>query len=216
MRDERRQRVQLTAGDDRRQARAAEQGPSGPSDRGPTNGTERGRCGGNPYTPVVVADRTVRAGALLGVIGGGLRAAGSFAPALIASDRTRAGLYVTVDVCLAAGLLSVYMPRRRGMSAAGPVGFYLALAGLIATRISAAFTRVDLYPISAAAVAIGVMVLALSEWRAGRLAAWIPGAFALSLVVGSLGTFVAGAGSLFVVSGILFGVVFAAMAVTAR
>jgi hypothetical protein len=72
-----------------------------------------------------------------------------------------------------------------------------------------------LYPATAAAVVIGVVVLAFSEWRMRRMAAWIPLSFALSLVVGSIGTFVAGAGPLVILSGILFGSAFAAMAVTA-
>jgi hypothetical protein len=163
----------------------------------------------------VAGDRLIRAGALLGVIGGGLRAIGSFAPTLVASNRSRTGLYVVIDLCLTAGLVSIYALRRHRMSAAGVIGFFVALVGLIATRASGALAPVDLYPLSAAAVAIGVFVLALGEWRARRVAAWIPVTFALSLVLGSLGTFVAGAAPLFVVSGVLFGGAFAAMAVTA-
>jgi hypothetical protein len=159
--------------------------------------------------------RVLRAGAVVGVIGGGIRAAGSFAPTLIASEQARTWLYVTIDVCLAAGLVSIYLSRRDRMSAAGLVGFLLALIGLIAGRSSPAVTNINLYPITAAAVAMGVLALTLSEWRARRLTAWIPMAFALSLVVGGIGMFVAGAGALFVASGILFGCAFAAMAVTA-
>jgi hypothetical protein len=44
------------------------------------------------------------------------------------------------------------------------------------------------------------------------MAAWIPLSFALSLVVGGIGTFVGGAGPLVILSGILFGSAFAAMA----
>ena len=44
---------------------------------------------------------------------------------------------------------------------------------------------------------------------------WIPLTFVLSLVMGTGGTLVAGAGTLFIVSGILFGSAFAAMAITA-
>jgi len=100
------------------------------------------------------------------------------------------------------------------MRAGGAIGFFLALGGLIATRASPALTQVDLYPATAAAVAIGVMTLAFSEWRSDRLVWWIPPTFALSLAVGSVGTFVAGTGTLFIVSGVLFGVAFAAMAIT--
>ena len=107
------------------------------------------------------------------------------------------------------------MPRRHRIRAGGAVGFFLALGGLIAVRISPAISRVDLYPVAAAAVATGVMTLAFSEWRAMRVAAWIPVTVALSLGLGSIGTLTSGAGSLFIVSGILFGSAFAAMAITA-
>jgi hypothetical protein len=101
------------------------------------------------------------------------------------------------------------------MRAGGAIGFFVALGGLIATRVSPAMTHVDLYPETAAAVAIGVMALAFSEWRARRMVLWIPVTFALSLAVGSIGTFVAGASALFIVSGVLFGGAFAAMAIAA-
>ena len=164
---------------------------------------------------MMTADKVVRAGAVLGVIGGVVRAAGSFAPMLIASDDARTWLYVGIDVCLAAGLLSIYVPRRHRMRAGGAVGFFLALGGLFAVRASPAMTHVDVYPVAAAAVATGVMTLAFSEWRAMRLAAWIPATFALSLGLGSVGTFTSSAGTLFIVSGILFGSAFAALAITA-
>jgi hypothetical protein len=157
----------------------------------------------------------IRAGALLGIAGGALRAIGSFAPILIASDATRAGLYLVIDVCLVAGLLCVYIQLRDRITAVGSAGFYVALVGLIATRTSAALTRIDLYAVFAAMVASGILVLAVSAWRAARLAAWVPATFALSLVIGGLGTFVAGAESLFVLSGILFGLAFAALALAA-
>jgi hypothetical protein len=153
----------------------------------------------------------IRVGGLLGVSGGALRAVGSFAPMLIASDPIRAGLYFLIDVCLVAGLLSFYIPLHGRISLVGSVGFYVAVSGLIATRTSAALGRVDLYALFAAMVAFGILVLAVSTWRAARLAVWVPATFALSLVIGSVGTFVAGAGALFVASGILFGIAFAAM-----
>ena len=157
----------------------------------------------------------IRTGAVIGTVGGALRAAGSFAPRLIASDDARTWLYVAIDICLAVGLLSLYLPQRHGMRAAGTLGSFLALGGLIVGRIGPVVTDLDLYPVTAAAVAVGVLMLAFSEWQMRRMAAWIPLTFALSLVVGSIGTFVAGASALFSLSGILFGGAFAAMAITA-
>jgi len=161
----------------------------------------------------VTADRVARAEAVLGFIGGVLRAAGSFAPTLIGSDEARTLLYITVDVCLTAGLMSIYLPRRHRMNAVGAIGFFLALAGLVAGRTSPAITKLDLYPVTAAAVAIGVLALTLAEWRSKRMTGWIPVVFGLSFALGSMGTVIAGAGALFIVSGILFGCAFAAMAV---
>jgi hypothetical protein len=167
------------------------------------------------HNPIMIASRVVRTGAVIGVIGGGLRAAGSFASRLVVSDDMRTWLYVAIDIGLAVGLLSIYVARRHGMRAAGTIGSFLALGGLIAGRISPAVTDLDLYPVTASAVVIGLLVLAFSEWRMGRMVAWIPLTFALSLVVGSIGTFVAGVGALFILSGILFGSAFCAMAITA-
>ena len=98
------------------------------------------------------------------------------------------------------------------MRRAGILGSFLGLGGLIAGRIGLAMTDLDLYPVAAATVAIGVLMLAFSEWQMRSVAAWIPLTFALSLVVGSIGTFVAGTSALFILSGILFGGAFAAMA----
>jgi hypothetical protein len=78
------------------------------------------------------ASRGVRTGAVIGTVGGALRAAGSFAPRLIAADDARTWLYAGIDICLALGLLSLYLPRRQSMRAAGTLGSFLALGGLIA------------------------------------------------------------------------------------
>jgi hypothetical protein len=93
----------------------------------------------------------------------------------------------------------------------GVIGCFLALGGLIAGRAVPAMTQVDLYPETAAAVAIGVVVFAFSEWQARRMTRWIPVTFALSVAIGSIGMYVAGASALFIVSGILFGSAFAGM-----
>lgn len=161
------------------------------------------------------SSRGIRAGAVIGTVGGSLRSAGSFAPRLIASDGARTWLYVAIDICLAIGVLSLYVPRRHRMRPVGTIGSVLALGGLIVGRIGPVVTDVDLYPMTATAVVVGILMLACSEWQMRRMAAWIPVAFALSLVIGSVGTFVAGAGALFTLSGILFGIAFAAMAIGA-
>jgi hypothetical protein len=76
----------------------------------------------------MIASRVVRSGAVIGVIGAGLRAAGSFASKLIVSDDIRNWLCVAIDTGLAVGLLSIYVARRHGMRAAGTIGFFWRLA----------------------------------------------------------------------------------------
>jgi hypothetical protein len=94
------------------------------------------------------ASRGIRTGAVIGTVGGALRAAGSFAPTLIASDDARTWLYVGIDICLALGLSSLYLARRQGMRVAGTLGSLLALGGLIAGRIGPVMTDLDLYPVT--------------------------------------------------------------------
>jgi hypothetical protein len=50
----------------------------------------------------------LRAGVVTAVIGGGLRAAASFAPTFITSVVVRESLYVIVDVCLGMSLASFF------------------------------------------------------------------------------------------------------------
>ena len=150
---------------------------------------------------------------MIGALGGGLRAAASFTPMFTVSEGARNLLYLAIDICLAVGLLGFYLPRRRRTRAAGTIGAFLALGGLIAGRIGPVVTSLDVYPVTAAAVVIGVLVLAFGEWRIRRTGGWLPLTFALSLVLGGIGTFVARAGMLFILSGILFGCGFAAMVI---
>ena len=77
------------------------------------------------------ASRGIRTGAVVGTVGGAVRAAGSFAPRLIASDDARTWLYVGIDICLALGLVSLYLARRQGMRRAGILGSFLGLAARI-------------------------------------------------------------------------------------
>jgi hypothetical protein len=55
--------------------------------------------------------RVLRAGAIMAVMGGVLRAAASFAPAALTSAVARESLFLAVDVCLAMSLVSFYSIR---------------------------------------------------------------------------------------------------------
>jgi len=101
----------------------------------------------------------VRVIALFGVIGGILRAVGSFAPTAITSEVARLWLYIAIDACLAAGLTGMYLARRQRMSTAGRCAVVLALLGLGVLRIGSAVNHDDLYSIAAGAISVAVIVL---------------------------------------------------------
>jgi hypothetical protein len=151
--------------------------------------------------------RVLRAGALMAVIGGVLRAAASFAPAAVTSAVARESLFLAVDVCLAVSLVSFYSIRE--LQPAGIVGLILALMGITAVRLDRALSVGSLYRVAALATSIGVMALSSSLWAVRIISAWVPLAFALSMLLGIVGTTVTGANALFVSSGMVFGMAFA-------
>jgi hypothetical protein len=150
----------------------------------------------------------VRLAALVAIAGGLLRAAASFAPMAISSDRGRESLYVVVDVCLAVGLLGWWTRRAVGLRRQGVFGLVMALAGIVAIRANHFITLVDLYPAGALAVASGMIVVSVSAWIVHTLPGWVPVMFLLSLLLGVVGSVVKDASVLFVCSGVMFGVAF--------
>ena len=155
----------------------------------------------------------LRGGALVAIAGGLLRAAGSFAPAAIATNGIRESLYVTIDVTLAVGLVALYTQLRKLGAWWSTAGFLLAIAGIIVIRTNRFVTSADLYPAGALAIACGIVLLTLDGWRHRLLAGWIPAAFVISTLVGVLATLIPGGSVLFVVSGVMFGLAFAGIGV---
>ena len=153
----------------------------------------------------------VRAGGLAAIAGGVLRAAAAFAPVVVGSDLQRESLYLVVDVCLALGLLAFYALNAERLGRRGAAGLALALLGIAAVRASRIISAVDLYPAAALATACGVILLAVSAWTANRLPTWVPVTLLLSTLVGIIGSVVGDASTLFVCSGVMFGVAFAAL-----
>ena len=153
----------------------------------------------------------VRAGGLAAIAGGVLRAAAAFAPAVVGSDLQRESLYFVVDVCLALGLLAFYALNAERLGRRGAAGLALALLGIAAVRASRIISAVDLYPVGALATACGVILLAVSAWVANKLPAWVPVTLLLSTFVGLVGSVIEAASTLFVWSGVMFGVAFAAL-----
>lgn len=153
----------------------------------------------------------VRTGGLVAIAGGLLRTAGSFAPVVIRSVLARESLYIVVDVCLTVGLISFYLPRSKSIGWPGAVGLALALGGIATVRANPAISTVDLYPAGALAIACGVIVVSASAWRVRKIPGWIPAAFLLSTLVGILGNVLRDANTLFIWSGMIFGIAFAGL-----
>ena len=149
----------------------------------------------------------VRAGGMAAIVGGVLRAAASFAPR-VGSDVQLQLLYLVIDVLLLLGVLGFYELRHEETGRTGASGFLVSLVGLAVVRSSRAIPGVDLYPVGALAFAGGVLALCLSAWRVKTLSVWVPVALLLSTLAGFMGTVVGGAGWLFVLSGVAFGVAF--------
>jgi hypothetical protein len=153
----------------------------------------------------------VRTAGLVAIAGGVLRTASSFAPVVIRSDLARESLYVVVDVCLAVGLIGFYRQRSKSIGWLGAAGLALALVGILAVRANRAISTVDLYPAGALAIACGVIVVSASAWRVRKIPGWIPVAFLLSTFVGIAGNVVRDANTLFIWSGMIFGIAFAGL-----
>jgi len=155
----------------------------------------------------------IRAGALMAVAGGALRAGASFAPTLIQSDLARESLYVVVDACLAAGLLAVHSLRPQRAGRWGTAGLTLALAGIATVRANRLISTTDLYPAGALAIVVGTIALSVSAWLDRQIHGWVPAAFVLSTFLGLVGTLSQGAGVWFVGSGVMFGIAFAGLGI---
>ena len=152
----------------------------------------------------------IRAGGMAAVGGGILRVAASFAPN-VGPEVARQLLYLLIDVLLLLGVLGFYELRHGDIGRPGAVGFLLALIGLSVVRSSRAIPGVDLYPMGSLALVLGLLTLGVSAWKVKTLAVWVPVALLVSILAGLVGTVVGGAGWLFGLSGVAFGVAFAGL-----
>jgi hypothetical protein len=154
------------------------------------------------------APTLIRVGALAGIAGGVLRMAASFAPVVIASDLRREVLYVTIDTCLATGLIAFYSQRSKPLERWGTGGLVLALVGIATIRGNRLVSSADLYSVGALAIGCGVIMLTANAWRVTQIQGWVPAVFILSTLLGIGGTGGRNANALFVCSGLLFGIAF--------
>jgi hypothetical protein len=123
----------------------------------------------------------------------------------------RESLYIVVDVCLTAGLIGFYVQRSKSLGWPGAAGLAIALGGIATVRANRAISTVDLYPVGALATACGVIVVSARAWGVRKISGWVPVAFVLSTLVGTIGSVVQNANPLFVWSGVIFGIAFAGL-----
>jgi hypothetical protein len=150
----------------------------------------------------------IRWGGLAAVLAGVLRAAASF---WTSAERSVALelLYLLVDILILFGILGVFAFLVERFGVAGFLGFLL---GVVGTAIIAGpdgeLGGVDMYAAGSAVLAVGLVLLAVGSWNAAMLPHWVPVLWVLTAVLGSVGVAVDGLDTLFVVSGVTFGLSF--------
>ena len=147
-----------------------------------------------------------RLGGAAAMIAALLRAVGSVVPS--APEATAlASLYLVTDVFILLGLMGWYVAQHERVRLAGLLGFVVSVVGVAVIRSNGGFPGVDTYSIGAPLLVIGLIVLAVSGWRAGLMAGWVPAALLVAAVLGPVG-YLAGISSLFAASGLAFSVGF--------
>jgi hypothetical protein len=148
-----------------------------------------------------------RLGGASALIAAALRAVGSVVPSA-PETTTLAGLYLVTDVFILLGLIGWYVAQHERVRLSGLLGFVVSVVGVAVIRSNGGFPGVDTYSIGAPLLVIGLIVLAASAWRAGLIAAWVPGALLVAAVLGPLGYLAPGWSPLFAASGLAFSVGF--------
>lgn len=149
----------------------------------------------------------IRLGGLAAILAGILRGINS----IISNDASSAAiasLYCLTDIFILFGIISIYGFQHQESRLWGFFGFLLAIIGIAIIR-TGAISGVSLYSIGALMFAVGLSLLAVGSWIAGKLPRWIPNFWLLSTTLGFIGYFIPGLSLLFVISGIIFGIGFA-------
>ena len=124
-------------------------------------------------------------------------------------------VYLIIDVLLLFGCLGLYEFQRVAVSFLETVAVSLEMVGvsiLIARDLS--LLKPEVYSFAALLFAAGLDLFAIVAWRSKTLPRWILTLWILSTVIGPIGFFTPRLGLLFVISGILFGIGFAAAGVS--
>ena len=146
----------------------------------------------------------LRASGLAAIVAGVLRAIASFVPDSVPYAE-RQILYGLTDTFIIFGIIGAYSWRRREAGLLGFCGFVLAVAGL--------GSGIGIYAVRALLFTTGLNLLGASWWKTKPVPRWILAFWAISSVIGVIGYFGNGVGSLFVLAGLTFGIGFAGMGV---
>lgn len=150
----------------------------------------------------------IRLGGLAAIVAGILRGVNSFLPS--STPRVEiAILYLLTDIFILFGILGIYGFQHQESRLWGVFGFLFAIIGIVIIR-TGTISGVSLYPIGALTFTAGLSLLAVGSWIARKLPRWVSVFWVLSAIVGFIGYFIPGLNLLFIASGIIFGIGFAA------
>ena len=153
------------------------------------------------------SQQLIRLGGLAAMLAGGLRTAASFSSSA-EPGVTLEILYLVIDILLLFGIFGIYAFQHEHIRWFGFVGFLLAVIGTaIIAGPDGTIGVVDMYTAGSLSVGAGIVFLAVGSWAARTLPHWVAILWIVSTVVGILGA-VTGRESLFVVTGVTFGLAF--------
>lgn len=145
------------------------------------------------------------------ILAGTLRAIASFIP--VTATRIYL-LYFAIDLFLLLGVIGFFRASLAAAKLLGFVGFvimFLAVLILIARDVGI-FPK-TVYAGAAGAFSLGLVLFAIQVLLTRKISVWMPIAWILSTIIGPVGFFVPSLSFLFVISGLLFGLAFAAAGV---
>jgi hypothetical protein len=160
----------------------------------------------------VLRTSVIRFCGLTAIVAGILRGITSFIPGTTPRIML---LYLVTDVFLFFGTIGLYLFQPKEIGLVGTSGFVLQILGTLTLigRDLAIFGD-SLYPVAALMFAAGLDLFAVGSWGSKKLPRWILSLWILSTIVGPIGYFARDLAILFVASGMLFGIGFAAAGTT--
>ena len=150
----------------------------------------------------------LRLSGLAAIVAGTLRSAASFLPY---SEPTviREILYFTIDIFILFGVLGIFLYQNAEVGKPGFLGFLLAVTGTaIIVGPDSTLSGIPLYETGAFTLSVGLSLLAVGSWNAGRLPKYASACWIVSTSFGVGGALVGGTDFLTVLAGLAFGIGF--------